>query len=515
MRSLHVDLTAAQKGVNIKALVKIQLTQGANDYTYTQTRIKRISHSEEPYSQTADVVLDNADGTLTSIDFTGYKGVISWGMTDGNTVDRFSACAPLWVIGSQLVSMEGVLVLRLSLAGIPNRLGEDRASEAFFLGSDDNQTLKDLLTQVLKGLLPLWAASTAYSLDALVVSQDTNGYVYKCTTAGTTAASAPTWPTTIGNTVADNTVVWTCQGRVINVYDHANWWTPSFDSEDTLLDSFQPKESFSIGLNESRLSVVKWLLNWTKCSIRAQDDGQPHILQPTVSGTTYDYEYSLAAGEHTFFNKTYRNRLIIPNSIVVVDVDGESSGYRGLAEDSNSASLLKVQEYHYLALGSAAQADAIAAAILQKYSLEAEKGSGLVPVNVGQEVYDYVKITDSRENDNRVGNILLLNREYWVGRWTMELRFGPRTGARLMSTLLPSVRGIGRDTGGGAGQGGDLEAIEALLNELVVQVNELLAAQWATIINILESEVRPRLHVTDRLRIPVGADQFDNTWGGV
>ena len=39
-----------------------------------------------------------------------------------------------------------------------------------------------------------------------------NGYVYECTTAGTTHASTePTWPTTgIGSsTVSDGTVVWT------------------------------------------------------------------------------------------------------------------------------------------------------------------------------------------------------------------------------------------------------------------------------------------------------------------
>lgn len=59
--------------------------------------------------------------------------------------------------------------------------------------------------------VPKWAATTAKSLDNEVIPFTTqNGYTYRCTTAGTTGSSEPTWPTTIGNTVLDGTAVWTC-----------------------------------------------------------------------------------------------------------------------------------------------------------------------------------------------------------------------------------------------------------------------------------------------------------------
>ncbi|MBI5523373.1 MAG: hypothetical protein HY910_12150 [Desulfarculus sp.] len=57
-----------------------------------------------------------------------------------------------------------------------------------------------------------WAASTAYALNDLRIPSVPNGHYYKCTTAGTSAASAPTWNTGSGGTTSDGGVVWTEQG---------------------------------------------------------------------------------------------------------------------------------------------------------------------------------------------------------------------------------------------------------------------------------------------------------------
>ncbi len=61
-----------------------------------------------------------------------------------------------------------------------------------------------------------WAASTAYTTSDYVIPTTANGRLYKCTTAGTSAGSEPTWPTTVGGTVSDGTAVWTEQTAALN-----------------------------------------------------------------------------------------------------------------------------------------------------------------------------------------------------------------------------------------------------------------------------------------------------------
>lgn len=64
-----------------------------------------------------------------------------------------------------------------------------------------------------------WAPSTACNAGSPVYSRTYvfpvvyNGYYYKCTTAGTTGTTEPTWPVDLNATVSDGTAVWTNAGR--------------------------------------------------------------------------------------------------------------------------------------------------------------------------------------------------------------------------------------------------------------------------------------------------------------
>lgn len=57
------------------------------------------------------------------------------------------------------------------------------------------------------------ANSTAYTVGQVVRPSTGNGFLYMCITAGTSAGSAPTYPTSYGGTVSDGTATWLCVAR--------------------------------------------------------------------------------------------------------------------------------------------------------------------------------------------------------------------------------------------------------------------------------------------------------------
>lgn len=68
---------------------------------------------------------------------------------------------------------------------------------------------------------PTWEASTAYTKYWFVSPSTSTGYQYECTTAGTSGGTEPTWPEVPGNTVNDNTAVWTCREMPANTVGKA------------------------------------------------------------------------------------------------------------------------------------------------------------------------------------------------------------------------------------------------------------------------------------------------------
>ena len=71
-----------------------------------------------------------------------------------------------------------------------------------------------------------WAASTAFSVGDIrrATTEQASGLFFRCTTAGTSAGSQPSWPTDIGSTVTDNTAIWTA---ISSVYEDVSVLAPS------------------------------------------------------------------------------------------------------------------------------------------------------------------------------------------------------------------------------------------------------------------------------------------------
>jgi len=376
MRSLDSALEAAQKKSTLEPTIRITLSHSGEDDIVLETdKVLSLNQSEEPYRQSAEVSLDNSEGYFTELDVKGWQAVISWGLVtkDGK---KYSDTAPLWVISQQLDSSQGRLTCEFRMVGIPNMLAEDRASEAYYPRIDketeewtpagsQNKTVKDLLNEIIGATIDCFSHCHAYE------------------------------------------VVWD-------------------DGYDTLANTYKPKDGFRIYSNNSRLAAIRRLLDFTQNVMRIGNDGKIHILKPTISGVSYNYEYSLETG-HTFFSKAYRKTLCIPNYIVVESKKDDDPFYEGFAKDQDSIDAFReVRQYFKTSLESDGQADDIAEAILSKYQLNAEMGAFSCPMNVGQEIFDYVKVTDEREDDYRKGNIGSITRKYNAEKsiYNMQVSFG-------------------------------------------------------------------------------------------
>ena len=370
MRTLTDTLKAAQQSGSVKSLVKLVLTHNSTTYTYTKMRILDIKETGDGSLQSLVLVLNNSNKVLTALDLRGYKGVLSFGAIT-SAGEEYSACAPMWGLAQEFdsdVSKDYPLTCTLTLVGICNLMSQDEASEAYQPDADDTKSVKTLVNQIAGATLACFSLCKAYE------------------------------------------VVWD-------------------DGYDDLADTYQPKDAFRIYVGNNRNSAIDRLLAYTKNVKVVKADGKIHIFKPTASGSTYDYEYSLDRGQHQFFAKALRNRFVTPNYIKVESRDDDDPQYSGTAQDESYATLpdeLKKHHYKQTYLESNDQATAIAEAILAKAQMWCEAGAANVPMNVGTEVFDYVKVTDSRESDYRVGNIGKYVRHYDVRKneWRLAFNFG-------------------------------------------------------------------------------------------
>ena len=533
MRALSATLLSAQRegGFPLIKAIFTKTGETTKGYSFTTTdRLTGLKQSDQDWLQTADVTIDNHLGNLTGLDLTGFKCIISKGYNttvvraawaastvyalldvvipttvngfqyictvagtshsseptfptdlgvtvtetggvewtmDGNTSDEYSPTAPMKVIAENDQILIGEARVVFSCAGLANQMEEDEASEEeprslLFLtvksiiaeltdnvatfapyshteaittsyGDEDSlidtykpeetfhfgsgaaraQTVKSLLAWtrmaprfeddgnlhidiLVNGDAPTWTASTAYIVGDTVIPTTPNDNVYKCTTAGTSGSSEPTFPTTEDQTVNDNTVVWTL---------------------------------------------------------------------------TYDYQYNsdFVATNHQFWEGSARKRLVIPNKVTYKSHPSHIPQYSGSATDATDFALLPLETFHQVRLQSNAQGVALSAAEIDRLRADAEQAALLSPPNVGQEVWDLVRITDNRIGSGtvRIGNVRAIEVTFTPGSFQTRLRFGS---GPALAPLGISDEGIGSSTFEGDVQA-SLEAITDWISKATDSIN--------------------------------------------
>lgn len=430
MRTLSATLEAAQKSLSYSPLWKIVLSRsGQTTRTYSTERVLRISHSEEADSQQAEVLLLNNDNALTSLDFEAYQGVLSYGAKTSSG-DEYSATAPMKVVSQQLISEQGILYCLLNLIGTPDLMAKEEAESRKQLNPGDTQTSKTIISAIAGATYAPYTSYTAI--------------------------------------------------------------TVTYDSEDTLLDTYKPADSFNVYVGNSRLKSIKELFALTGSYFRMEADGAIHVKDPVISGATYDYEYVFnSSGDHTFYLKNVRNRVVSPNKVIVQSKEGDAPSYTGNATSATSFALLPIVDVRELRLYSNAQAASIAAAIIEKAELDAEKASAVVPMNFGQEVLDYIKITDSRQGDSVTGNVQYLKRIVDITKgkpdFKMEIRFGKLNESPPMPVpMLQSYKPLEVTTPSGVSR----EELVYAFNQLATQVYDDFYSLFEGVWNLQQSVMR-------------------------
>ena len=331
---------------------------------------------------------------------------ISWDLTAYQDQDLSVAFAPA---GSFRVSkgqtrLEKIKWL-LDKAGLDGRFEGDGKLHIFMTFARTWVSLSGTdLNEIIKPTTPSdWAATTAYSLNNRVKPTSQNGYYYVCSTAGTTGGTQPAWPTQDGLTVTDGTVVWTCR------------------------DSNYMYTCTTAGTTGNTEPVWPYTKNGT-----VTDGDIVWTLQ-------YDYDYDDASDAHNFWSKGIRQRLVIPNKVTVHSPLDALTKYFGTATEAASYALLPKEDFVQVVLASNNEATDIAKAIIDRAARDAETGSGLVMMNVGQEIQDYIQFTDSRQGDTVRGRIRSITRYAGPKVFRMAISFGSRLVRSPAGILSSSV----------------------------------------------------------------------------
>jgi len=445
MRTLNAAQLTAQRAASSEPEFDIVIDADGTPTTFDETEVKKWVTTERVWGSIAEIWLDNSDGSLEGLDYRGLQVDFKLGF---NSTDK-SQLAPMFVLYNEESVEEGSKIMRLlcidwmtKFSYMKMGIGGQQLTGTI-VGDFPLGTLVEGQTSGAKGRISSVASDRTYvtvtqTTGTFVVEevQDANNSAYKITVATVTDQSIGT---PLDNYEGDTTIA-----AIITAVLDGTGVAYTQDSTDGIISVYQPIYGVDEATyNPTILQILQDMMKLTKCGIRIENDGNLHVFDLSSVPSPVDYTYTLG-GTHTVWKDKSVLNMIVPNRIFAFSYDpvtGER--FRGHAEDETMYGLFPVTEFYPCHGVSDDDCDNIAEYVMHRVVWDKQRGGALVPMNIGQELFDYVTIVDSRTSmdmDGYVGGII---RTWTPGTYTMELEIGSMN----RSTSIPT--GDGEDAGNG------------------------------------------------------------------
>jgi len=422
MKQISNALLLAQQNDDRTPYVRVYLN--SVEYT-TANRVLAVVEWQTPYTDGADILLDNSDQNFKTSDLIGYEVNIGWGMTNAyvNSPD-------LYVTKQEDISINGKLYTRLTCMGNWGRLEKHKVM------GDAVGAAPSSLTQTVKEIIQ------ARIFDTMTLDVNTSD--------GTEESKVPelvvdVWASRasmikMANDLTKN-LLYMRDGDLIMIDRNSSQQhrlTGTLTGELTLDETVTGSASSATGkvVYQSVASGAGYLVieaetgTWQTAENTA---GASYACNSITAIDEYDYLYELD-GTHTFFEHVRTQNLLRANRVICVDKLPDSSGtlhtYTNVANDTADQAVFGITTYIFEDSSVTSDAEALisAQAILSSLQAEAQGGFLIAPMNCATEMYDVVRITDVRGGWTsgdvlgvRVGGI---TRRYEPGVYNIELTFG-------------------------------------------------------------------------------------------